>query len=460
MGPAPPVDSRRKGENVGVGKYSSSGSGDKQGESLSFLQFFGRGSVRHEDRLAEKRREVVHLALDVMNTTPGREGLSPHELVFGIGETREASPLTNEEKTDPSTRNGEKTPPAIGSGEQNSSSSAENGENTPFASGKEKRMPRERRLRESRKTPFRLSPTPRGSNAGDEDLDAILEMQRLEDIGMKSSFPEVSVKRKRELLSDVDYRQRKERTDNLIEGLRQVKERSMSPPRRSSSTERLEPESKEKGEQLDCKEGEQEQLHKPIPDDFDPPPPSLGDKKEDSDSEDDFATELMREVGTSSRTRERTRKAGGVPTSVDHGIEMEVENQALRKDSRVVFSRVVLTVRQLRRVMAAKESLFKFGTFVPKSEREADASPEAPRWRAGRDLEWFRLREQGTFERDWTWARIQLEHSTYRKSDIGFLFYVYDYKFSGEHRVRLVFDGSRQSAETYDETYAPTARQE
>ncbi len=37
---------------------------------------------------------------------------------------------------------------------------------------------------------------------------------------------------------------------------------------------------------------------------------------------------------------------------------------------------------------------------------------------------------------------------------------MYDYKFSDEHRVRLVFDGSRQSAETYDETYAPSARQE
>ncbi len=37
---------------------------------------------------------------------------------------------------------------------------------------------------------------------------------------------------------------------------------------------------------------------------------------------------------------------------------------------------------------------------------------------------------------------------------------MFDYKFSGEHRVRLVFDGSRQSADTYEETYAPTARQE
>jgi hypothetical protein len=37
---------------------------------------------------------------------------------------------------------------------------------------------------------------------------------------------------------------------------------------------------------------------------------------------------------------------------------------------------------------------------------------------------------------------------------------VYDFKFSGEHRVRLVFDGSRQSASTYKETYAPTVRAE
>jgi hypothetical protein len=53
-----------------------------------------------------------------------------------------------------------------------------------------------------------------------------------------------------------------------------------------------------------------------------------------------------------------------------------------------------------------------------------------------------------------------LEFPTYRKKDIGFLFYVYDFKFSGEHRVRLVFDGSRQSETTFKETYAPTVRAE
>jgi hypothetical protein len=48
----------------------------------------------------------------------------------------------------------------------------------------------------------------------------------------------------------------------------------------------------------------------------------------------------------------------------------------------------------------------------------------------------------------------------YRKQDVGHVFFVYDHKHSGEHRVRLVFDGSRQNPETYTDTYAPTARGE
>jgi hypothetical protein len=55
---------------------------------------------------------------------------------------------------------------------------------------------------------------------------------------------------------------------------------------------------------------------------------------------------------------------------------------------------------------------------------------------------------------------MRSEFPAYRKSEIGWLFYVYDFKHSGEHRVRLVFDGSRQSESTYDETYAPTVRAE
>ncbi len=121
---------------------------------------------------------------------------------------------------------------------------------------------------------------------------------------------------------------------------------------------------------------------------------------------------------------------------------------------------VFLSQRVLRRILAAKESLFKFGTFVPSNDREADASPEAHRWQAGRALEWLRLTEQGTFDGTWTLDRMNKEFPTYRKKDIGFLFYVYDFKFSGEHRVRLVFDGSRQSDTTFKETYAPTVRAE
>jgi hypothetical protein len=111
-------------------------------------------------------------------------------------------------------------------------------------------------------------------------------------------------------------------------------------------------------------------------------------------------------------------------------------------------------------VLAAKESIFKFGVFVPKGDRQADSSPEASRWKAGRDLEWLRLGLQGTFDGDWTWEKVQAAYPEYQKTDVGFLFYIYDFKFSGEHRVRLVFDGSRQSASTFSETYAPTVRAE
>ncbi len=93
--------------------------------------------------------------------------------------------------------------------------------------------------------------------------------------------------------------------------------------------------------------------------------------------------------------------------------------------------------------MAAKESLFKFGTFVPKNDREAELSPEAVRWKAGRTLEWVRLCKEGTFDGDWTWEKVCQSYPEYKKSDVGFLFYVYDFKFSGEHRLRLVFNGSR-----------------
>jgi hypothetical protein len=48
---------------------------------------------------------------------------------------------------------------------------------------------------------------------------------------------------------------------------------------------------------------------------------------------------------------------------------------------------VMISKKILRRVLAAKESLCKFGVFVPKNDRQADSSPEASRWKAGRDLE-------------------------------------------------------------------------
>jgi hypothetical protein len=116
--------------------------------------------------------------------------------------------------------------------------------------------------------------------------------------------------------------------------------------------------------------------------------------------------------------------------------------------------------KQFRRILAARESIFKYGIYLPRNDREADASPERSRWHSGRQLELLRLKEVRAFEYDWTKARLSREYPTYLMSDIGHLFYIYDYKFSVEHRVRLVFDGSRQSPNTYNETYSPTVRPE
>jgi hypothetical protein len=119
-----------------------------------------------------------------------------------------------------------------------------------------------------------------------------------------------------------------------------------------------------------------------------------------------------------------------------------------------------LNTKTVRRILGARETIVKYGIYLPRNDRDADASPEKVRWRSGRQLEWLRLKAVGAFEYDWTKDRLTREFPTYPLSDIGQLFYIYDYKFTGEHRVRLVFDGSRQSPSTYDDTYSPTVRPE
>jgi hypothetical protein len=127
---------------------------------------------------------------------------------------------------------------------------------------------------------------------------------------------------------------------------------------------------------------------------------------------------------------------------------------------RFVGRKILLSSKTMRRILNFKESVMKYGVFVPRNDAEADTSPEHLRWESGRMLEWMRLQKQGTFGRNWDWNRVQKSFPNYKKGDVGHVFFVYDYKHSGEHRVRLVFDGSRQNPETYTDTYAPTARGE
>ena len=141
----------------------------------------------------------------------------------------------------------------------------------------------------------------------------------------------------------------------------------------------------------------------------------------------------------------------------DHHLIDENNDPVL---SSTLHRKILLSKKTVRRILNFKESILKYGIFVPRNDAEANASPEAFRWDSGRQLEWLRLREQGTFGRNWNWERVQKQYPNYKKCDVGHVFFVYDFKFSGEHRVRLVFDGSRQNSETYTETYAPTGRGE
>ncbi len=108
-------------------------------------------------------------------------------------------------------------------------------------------------------------------------MDAILETQRLEDERTPRPDPTEGPKRKREVLSDEEYRLRKERTDGLFEGYRRVRASTVSLSPRLSSKDEDQPgieEVKEKGEQSNMEEEVgREDKPVPLPDDFEPPPP-------------------------------------------------------------------------------------------------------------------------------------------------------------------------------------------
>jgi hypothetical protein len=85
-----------------------------------------------------------------------------------------------------------------------------------------------------------------------------------------------------------------------------------------------------------------------------------------------------------------------------------------------------LNTKQFRRILTARESIFKYGIYLPKNDRDADASPERARWYSGRQLKWLRLKEARAFEYDWTVTRMLREFPEYSVKDIGHCFYIYE----------------------------------
>jgi hypothetical protein len=58
----------------------------------------------------------------------------------------------------------------------------------------------------------------------------------------------------------------------------------------------------------------------------------------------------------------------------------------------------VLTLKVICRILRAQETIFKYGTMIPRNDAEASRSPEAVRWMSGKQLEWLRLKQVKTFE--------------------------------------------------------------
>ncbi len=48
---------------------------------------------------------------------------------------------------------------------------------------------------------------------------------------------------------------------------------------------------------------------------------------------------------------------------------------------------VHLNAKTMRRILAMRKTIFKYGIYLPKTDRDADTSPESARWRSGRQFE-------------------------------------------------------------------------
>jgi hypothetical protein len=119
----------------------------------------------------------------------------------------------------------------------------------------------------------------------------------------------------------------------------------------------------------------------------------------------------------SSRTLKRPVNVKGLVASRIPPINNQRPRYGTMLASRVtgiVANVKALSSKTIIRILKAQDSLFKYGTLIPKNDREAEQSPEAPRWRSGRTLEWLRLRMARTFESDWTWERVRREHPSYK----------------------------------------------
>jgi hypothetical protein len=83
----------------------------------------------------------------------------------------------------------------------------------------------------------------------------------------------------------------------------------------------------------------------------------------------------------SSRLLQKSSRAGGKCfwTKVLASVPIDIEMGSVSPQSvpRIQVTQHLLTAKTTRKVLKAQESLFKYGTFVPRNDKEAEKSPEA-----------------------------------------------------------------------------------
>jgi hypothetical protein len=86
--------------------------------------------------------------------------------------------------------------------------------------------------------------------------------------------------------------------------------------------------------------------------------------------------------------RQLSYKSNQMPV-IEFGMAVPVQMEPKPES----YNGKLLSDRIIKRILRAQETIFKYGTMIPRNDAEASRSPEAVRWLSGKQLEWLRLKQ-------------------------------------------------------------------